>query len=67
MSELPGDYTGDNFDQYATAEKKKEEKKECEGSSCTVSGGRRRRSRRSRRGRKSRRSRGRKSRRSRRR
>ena len=62
MSELPGDYTGDNFDQYATAEKKKE----CEGSSCTVSGGRSRRSRRSRRGRKSRRSRGRKSRRSRR-
>ena len=62
MSELPGAYTPENYDMYGTAEKKKKEDEDkCQGASCTVSGGRRRR-RRSRRGRKSR---GRKSRRSR--
>lgn len=61
MSELPGAYTPENYDMYGTAEKKKKEDEDkCQGASCTVSGGRRRR--RSRRGRKSR---GRKSRRSR--
>ena len=64
MSELPGAYTPENYDMYGTAEKKKKEDEDkCQGASCTVSGGRRRR--RSRRGRRGRKSRGRKSRRSR--